>query len=56
MMAIENNKVKVENVEKGLVILFSDDNYHEGFDCDHDNPIVIITIAYNYAIKRIFID
>ena len=56
MIAIENKKVKNENVDKGLVISFFDINYLEEFDYNHDNPMVITTIVHNYIVKRVLID
>ena len=56
IMVIENKKAKDEIGKKGPVISFSDDNYLEGFDCNHDDPMVITTIVHNYAMKRILIN
>ena len=56
MMAIENKKVKNNDANKGLVISFFDENYPEGFNCDHDKPMVIIATIHNYVIKRVLID
>ena len=50
MMVVENKKVKYENVDKGPIISFSNDDYLEGFDCDHDNLMVIIATIHNYVI------
>ena len=37
-------------------ISFFDDDYHKGFDRDHNNPIVITAIVHNYIVKRVHID
>ena len=55
-MAIENKNMKKENANKGLVISFSDDDYPKGFDCDHDDSMVIIATVHNYSIERILVD
>ena len=55
MMVVENKKVKNVTTKKGLVILFFDDDYPEGFNHDHDNPMVIIAIVYNYVVKKILV-
>ena len=47
--------MKVAFVEKGSIISFFDNDYLEGFDCDHDDLMVIIVTIHNYTIKRIFI-
>ena len=51
LMVVENKKVKPKNVEGGLVILFSDKDYLEGFNREHNNLIVITTNVYNYIVK-----
>ena len=56
VLAIEKKKAKVTTMEKGSVISFSNDDYLDGFDHDHDNSMVIIAIVHNYTIKRIFVD
>ena len=50
--AQENKKVKLDNMEKGLVISFFNDEYLEGFNCDHDDPMVITVTIHNSAIKK----
>ena len=56
IMVIENNKVKLDGAEKGLIISFSDDDYLEKFNHEHDDLIVITAIVHSYAIKRILVD
>ena len=56
VMAVESKKVKPQEVEKSAVISFSDEDYPDGLDLDHDNLMVIITTIHNYAIKRILVD
>ena len=56
IIVIENNKVKSNNKEKGLDILFSDDDYVKGFDRYHDNPMVIIATIHNCVVKRILVN
>ena len=51
MMAKENKKVKLDNVDRDSVILFSNNDYHKGFDYDHDDPMVITTTIHNYQLK-----
>ena len=55
-MAIENKKVKPDSTESNPVILFSSDDYLEGFDYDHDDPMVITTTIHNYVVKRILVN
>ena len=43
------------NKERSSHLLFNDD-YHERFDCNHDDLMIITSIAYNYAIKNILVD
>ena len=56
VMAVEGKKVKPNDQEKGQVISFSNEDYYEGFDRDHDNLMVIIVTVHNYVIKRILVD
>ena len=49
-------KIKLDDIEKGLIISFFDNDYLEGFDCDHDNSLVITATIHNYAVKRILVD
>ena len=54
----------VKNKKKGKskclgarqVISFLVDDYPEGFNWQHDDPMVITTIIHNYSIKRILVD
>ena len=55
-MAIENKKVKSDNVERGPIISFSNDDYPKGFNCDHDDSMVISTTIHNYIVKRILVN
>ena len=48
--------MKPDDQEKGLVISFSDEDYLEGFDWDHDDSMVITIIIHDYAIKKILVD
>ena len=52
-MAIENKKVKLDNAKRGSIISFFNDDYLEGFNCDHDDSVVIIATVHNYVVKRI---
>ena len=56
IMVVENKKVKNDDINKGLIISFFDENYFNGFDRDHDVPMVITTTVHNYAIKRVLVD
>ena len=56
MMAIDNKKVKSNDAEKCLVISFSDDDYLERFNREHNDLMVITAIIHYYAIKRILLD
>ena len=55
-MAIKNKKKKATLAEKGSIISFSDDDYLEGFDHNHDDLMVIMTIVDNYTVKRILVN
>ena len=54
-MIVNNKKVKHDDLEKSAVISFSDNDYLEGFDRDHDDLIVITTAIHNYDVKRILV-
>ena len=56
MMTIKNKRVRFDNEEKKVVISFSNDHYLEGFDWDHDDPMVITVAIHNYIVKRILVD
>ena len=49
-------KVKSDDVKKGLIISFSNNDYPKRFNQDHDDPMVITATIHNYVIKRILID
>ena len=57
MMFIEfKQKCKFNGKKGGLVILFSIDDYHERFDHDHNDPMVITTTIHDCAVKQILIN
>ena len=56
MMAVENKKVKPDDVEKSVIILFFDSDYWEGFNREHNEPIVISIAIHNYIVKRILVN
>ena len=49
-MVVKNKKVKSEDIEKGIVISFYDDDYLKGFDHNHDDLIITAIIVHNYVI------
>ena len=55
-MAVENKMVKLEDAKKSVVISFSDSDHLEGFDWEHDDPIVITVAIHNYVVKRILVN
>ena len=55
-MVIENKKIILDDLEKGLVISFSNEDYPKGFNKDHDDPMVITTTIHNDVVKRILVD
>ena len=55
-MVVKNKKVKLDNAKKGSVILFSNNNYPKGCNCDNDDLMVMTSTVHNYAIKRILVD
>ena len=56
VLTIENKKVRSRKVEASSVISFLDDDYLEGFDREHDDPMVITTTIHNYAVKQILVN
>ena len=56
VITIENKKAKPDDVENSVVLSLSDDDYLEGFDRDHDDPMVIATTIHNYVVKRNLMD
>ena len=56
IMAIENKKLRPNNLDKSFIISFFDEDYLKGFSKDHDDLMVIITTIHNYVIKRILVD
>ena len=55
-MVVENKKVNTILIERGPIILFSNNDYPERFDHDHDDPMVVITIIHNYTVRRILVN
>ena len=56
MIAIENKKVKLDELEKGPIISFSNNDNPKGFDQYHDDLMVITTAIHNYVVERILMD
>ena len=56
VMTIENKKIKLKEGESGLVISLSNEDYPNGIDRYHDDPMVITTTIHNYIVKRILVD
>ena len=55
-MAIENKKVKPDDVEKSAILLLSDSDLLERFNREHDDPMMITIVIHKYTVKRILID
>ena len=56
VMAVESKKVNPHEVENNVVISFSDDDYPDGFNLDHDDSMMINATIHNYVVKRILVD
>ena len=56
VLTIRNKKWKSERFGAGQVISFSEDDYPEGFDRQHDDPMVITATIHNYSIKQILVN
>ena len=56
MLTVGNKKGKSKRFGVGQVISFLEDDYPEGFDWQHDDPMVITATIHNYSIKRILVD
>ena len=54
-MTIDNKKIRPNDVAKSAIISFSNDDYPEGFNQDHNDPMVISATFHNYVIKRILV-
>ena len=55
-MVVDNKKVKLDDVAKSAVISISDNDYLDGFDWDHDDPMVITATIHYYVVQRVLVD